>query len=128
MKRSVTLLLLILLFSITFNSCKKSGVAPAQHISLNFNGTTYSSSSPSATFDKVRNSLTISASLDSATTIYIFVSLNNGQIGIYPIGGYDVSAFFSKDINENPQDRAGSGNITITSISSKNIWGNFQFT
>lgn len=128
MKPIKSVLLLLVVCALAFNSCKKNNtpkVAP-QSISLIFDGVTFSSAAPVASYSKSQNALQVTANLGGSTSIYLTIP-SNVKVGTFDIATNESAATFIFLDLLSPFF-ATSGNVVITSFTSTTVAGVFQFS
>jgi hypothetical protein len=134
MKKVKSVLLMLVVCALMFNSCKKSDSpqAAAQNISLKFNGTSYSSSAPVAHYYASNISMsviTIVAGFNNNTSAITLTIRYNPMVGAYNLGGNsDIIAGFATGSNLQDSYLDTAGTLIITNLTSTTITGTFQFT
>jgi hypothetical protein len=129
MKQITYVFLTLTLFAITLSSCKKSNSNPqaAESISLKFNGTLVTSSTPIATYYKSQNSLQIAGAF--GTTSVVSLTIANGvQVGTFDFSNGNALLSYSTGANLQDTFYSTAGNIVISTLTSTTVTGTFQFT
>jgi hypothetical protein len=129
MKQVTYLFLTLILFAFTLSSCKKSNTNPqsAESISLKFNGTLVSSSTPIATYYKSQNSLQIIGAFSSTSAVSLIIA-NGVQVGTFDLSNGNSLLTYSTGANLQDSYIGTSGNIVISALTSTTVTGTFQFT
>jgi hypothetical protein len=130
MKQLKTLLLALTVCAFAFSSCtKKSNPTPtaaAAGISLKFNGTAYTSSSPVASYSKSQNAIQIVGNFGTTATVYLAIP-SNVKVGSFDVATGEVATTFSNGVNLQDTFLGVSGTVVITSFTSTTVAGTFNF-
>jgi hypothetical protein len=129
MKQVTYLFLTLILFGFTLSSCKKSNTNPqaAESISLKFNGTLVSSSTPIATYYKSQNSLQIAGAFGTTSVVSLIIA-NGAQVGTFDLSNGNTLLTYSTGANLQDTFYGTAGNIVISTFTSSTVTGTFQFT
>ncbi|GAC1300745.1 MAG: hypothetical protein NVSMB24_02070 [Mucilaginibacter sp.] len=128
MKKLVLLFSMAALCTLTFNSCKKSGVAAqtSASSSLKFNGTPFTFTATTAAYSKSNNIIQI-VDRNSSSNIYLVVT-GGVKAGTFDIASGAANATFSASASAQDSYLGTTGTITITSFTSNTVAGTFQFS
>ena len=120
---------MLILFAFTLSSCKKNNTNPqaAESISLKFNGTLTSSSTPIATYYKSQNSLQIIGAFGTTSAVSLIIA-NGVQIGTFDLSNANALLTYSTGANSQDTFYGTAGNIVISTLTSTTVSGTFQFT
>ena len=129
MKQVTYLFLILILFTFTLSSCKKSDTNPqaAESISMKFNGTLVSSPTPIATYFKTQNSLQIIGAFGTTSAVSLLIA-NGVQVGTFDLSNGEALLTYSTGANLQDTFYGTAGNIVISTYTSSTVSGTFQFT
>ena len=130
MKKIKYLFLVLTVCAVAFSSCKKSSTkpaTPAQSISLKFNGTAFSSSTPTAAYSKSQGAIQIIGQLNSTTVVYLAIT-GGVKVGTYNVTDGNIALTFSNGTAEANNFYSTAGALVITSFTATTISGTFAFT
>jgi Family of unknown function (DUF6252) len=132
MQKIKILVLMAVVCTVAFSSCKKDSTKPkttvaAQSISLTFNGTAVSSSTPVALYTKSPSTFLISAGFGGTTAISISIN-GNIQVGTFDLADGNTTAFYTSGGNSSEVYSGDTGTVVITQLTSTTVTGTFQFT
>jgi len=125
MKKIKYLYIIAAACALLFFSCsKKSNPAPAQSISLKFNGTAYSTTNLTA---NTSDNLTVISGEFVGQSV-VLIDIPNAKVGSFDIPSSGANVSFANGSGAQNVYTANTGNITVTSMTSTSIAGTFEFT
>lgn len=128
MKQIRSTLIILSVCTLAFSSCKKSGDKPSDSIgiSLKFNGTAKSSTTPIASYYPAENSLQVEGIFNGTEAVSLMIE--NIKTGTFDVASDAVVASYSTTADFNNTYLGSTGSVNITSFTSDQVSGTFQFT
>jgi len=126
-------MMLTVLTVVAFGSCKKSNPTPTpktvsdQSISLDVNGTPYSSTNLASTYSKSQNLIQVAGQLNSTTAVY-FVLTGGVNVGVYNFSDGHLQMGYTDGTSQSNSFAGSSGVVNVTSFTATSISGTFTFT